>query len=360
MNTAHLLEHLATALDAGERLVWIGVAAVHGSAPRATGARMLVGLRSSFGTIGGGHLELRAIEIARGMIVDAAAGLPAPARIERFPLGASVGQCCGGVVHLAFDLVGAASRDWVDAARILERRQLAWLRTLALDTGEVQVARLDDRLARHGDAGIEACAAAFGALPADAATICTEPVTGTRHVVELVRPPELHLALFGAGHVGRALIEVLSRLPIRVTWIDPRESEFLAWTPDNVCPVITDIPEAEVGSQPPRSAVIITTHSHALDLELVRAWLDRGDFRFLGLIGSASKRASFEQRLRARGYGEAQLASIVSPVGEPAVVGKEPEVIAIAIAAQLMSLRSPAPTIQPARDHHAAPACSTP
>lgn len=360
MNTARLLEHLAAALEAGECLVWIGVAAVHGSAPRAPGARMLVGMRSSCGTIGGGHLELRAIEIARSMIVDAAAGMPAPARLERFPLGASVGQCCGGVVHLAFDLVSPANSDWVAIARTLERRQLAWFRTLTLGSGQVRVEPLDACLARRGDTVIDARTTALGTLPADAATVCFDPLTGKRNVVELVRPPELHLTLFGAGHVGRALIEVLSRLPIRVTWIDPRESEFLAWTPDNVCPVLTDIPEAEVGSQPADSAVIIATHSHALDLELVRAWLDRGDFRFLGLIGSASKRASFEHRLRARGYGEAQLARIVSPVGDPAVVGKEPEVIAIAIAAQLMQLRTPAPTIQPARDHHTAPACSTP
>ncbi|PKO57247.1 MAG: xanthine dehydrogenase accessory protein XdhC, partial [Betaproteobacteria bacterium HGW-Betaproteobacteria-19] len=187
----------------------------------------------------------------------------------------------------------------------------------------------------------------LSALPADTAEIANDQASGQTHLVELFRPPELHLALFGAGHVGRALVEALARLPIRVTWIDPRESEFLAWMPRNTRPIVTDCPEAEIRHLPADSAVLIATHSHALDLELVRAWLERSDFRFLGLIGSRSKRASFEARLRARGHDDAQLQRLVCPVGDPGVIGKEPEVIAIAIAAQLMALRRTSAAIGP-------------
>ncbi|MDX9837868.1 MAG: xanthine dehydrogenase accessory protein XdhC [Azoarcus sp.] len=352
MTAARLLDHLAASLEAGERMVWIGVAAVHGSAPRAPGTRMLVGMGSTFGTIGGGRLELRAIEIARGMIVDDAAGLAPPPRIERFPLGASVGQCCGGVMHLAFDVVRPTEHAWVDEARALARADIEWVRILSLCGQPVRVARLSELQSGTADA---ANAARIAATPGDGAAIC-----GDHMVIELMRPAELHLALFGAGHVGRALIEVLSRLPIRVTWIDPRESEFLAWMPHNTRPVLTDMPEAEVRHQPANTAVLITTHSHALDLELVRTWLDRGDFGFLGLIGSTAKRANFEAKLRARGYTDDQLARIVSPVGDPAVVGKEPEVIAIAIAAQLMSLRSKPQNVRHIRQDHPAKACTTP
>ena len=360
MTAGRLLDHLAAGIANGERMVWVGVAAVHGSAPRAPGTRMLVGMSTLVGTIGGGHLELRAIEIARGMIVDDVAGLPVPAKLERFPLGASVGQCCGGVVHLAFDVVRPTDSAWIDAARALAREDLEWVRILSLGGLPVRVASLAALQSDATHAALAASANGLAAVPGDSAAICSDGATGKSHVLELIRPPELHLALFGAGHVGRALIEVLARLPIRVTWIDPRESEFLAWMPQNTRPVLTDMPEAEVRHQPANTAVLIATHSHALDLELVRTWLDRGDFGFLGLIGSTSKRASFEARLRARGYTEAQLARIVSPVGDPAVVGKEPEVIAIAIAAQLMSLRSKPQNVRNIRQDHPAKACTTP
>ena len=360
MTAARLLDHLAASLEAGERMVWIGVAATQGSAPRAPGTRMLVGMGSTFGTIGGGRLELRAIEIARGMIVDDAAGLAPPPRIERFPLGASVGQCCGGVMHLAFDVVRPPDRAWVEAARALAHQGIEWVRILSLGGEPVQVASLTALCTDSRHATLAASAAGLATTAGDSALICGDGLAGERQVIELMRPAELHLALFGAGHVGRALIEVLARLPIRVTWIDPRESEFLAWMPHNTRPVLTDMPEAEVRHQPANTAVLVTTHSHALDLELVRTWLDRGDFGFLGLIGSTAKRANFEAKLRARGYTEAQLARIVSPVGAPAVVGKEPEVIAIAIAAQLMSLRSKPANVRHIRQDQPSKACTTP
>lgn len=348
MNTAHLLDALADRLDAGQRAVWVGVAAVRGSAPRAPGARMLVTRDGRCGTIGGGQLELRAIGIARQMLDDAAAGACPAARLERFPLGARVGQCCGGVVELAFDLVSPAERDWVAEARRLEQQQLAWLRIVRLGapagSGGHGVSVIP--LARASRVpGVPATALEhLTAAPGDTALIACMHAPDPGHVVALFRPPELHLALFGAGHIGRALVDVLGRLPIRVTWIDPREDEFLALMPRNVRPLLTDCPEAEVRHLPADSAVLIATHHHALDFELVRAWLDRGDFRFLGLIGSHSKRSRFEAKLRARGYGDPQLARLTCPVGQAGVGGKEPEVIAVAIAAQLMTLRRIATT----------------
>ncbi|MDO9597691.1 MAG: xanthine dehydrogenase accessory protein XdhC [Azoarcus sp.] len=355
MTSVRLLDTLAGHLDTGATAVWVGVAEVRGSAPRAPGARMLVTRATLCGTIGGGHLELRAIEIARQMLADAeaianAAALP-PARLERFPLGASVGQCCGGVVKLAFDLVTPAERAWVNEARRLEQLQCDWVRLIELGGRSVSVAPLAKlSQAPSGDTTRPALAATLNRLsdlPGDSAAIANDQESGHTHLIELFRPPELHLALFGAGHVGRALVEVLARLPIRVSWIDPRESEFLAWMPRNTRPIVADCPAAEIRHLPADSAVLIATHSHALDLELLRAWLERGDFRFLGLIGSRSKRASFEARLRARGHDNAQLQRLVCPVGDPGVIGKEPEVIAIAIAAQLMALRRTSAAIGP-------------
>lgn len=339
MTSARLLDILADHLRSGTAVVWIGVTEVRGSAPRAPGTRMLVTGSGQCGTIGGGHLELSAIEIARQMLADAAAGTRPPARLERFALGARVGQCCGGVVKLAFDLIAPADCTWVHAAQGLEQQQCDWVRLIELGGHCVSVAACTDIGTEHAAPALARSLAALCATPADGAALTGLDLPGRTHVLELFRPPELHLALFGAGHVGRALVEILARLPIRVTWIDARATEFLAWMPRNIRPVVADCPQAEIRHLPADCAVLIATHSHALDLELVRAWLDRGDFRFLGLIGSRSKRASFEAKLRARGYDHQQLEQLVCPVGERGVIGKEPEVIALAIAAQLMRLR---------------------
>lgn len=351
MNTARLLDTLADRLDTGQAAIWVGVAEVRGSAPRAPGARMLVTHDGLCGTIGGGQLELRALGIARQMLAAAGTGPLPPARVERFPLGARVGQCCGGVVQLAFDLVSPAERDWVAEARRLEQQQCDWIRVIELGGRGVTVAAL--AAASPPPPLPAAVLNRLAASAGDGALIACEGEPAPSHVVELFRPPELHLALFGAGHVGRALVDVLARLPIRVTWIDPREDEFLALMPRNVRPLVTDCPEAEIRHLPADSAVLIATHSHALDLELVRAWLEHGDFRFLGLIGSRSKRSRFEAKLRARGYGDTQLARLTCPVGQAGVNGKEPEVIAIAIAAQLMKLRRTKATGAPNHDQAA-------
>lgn len=155
--------------------------------------------------------------------------------------------------------------------------------------------------------------------------------------------------LFGAGHVGRALAEVLGRLPLRVRWIDPRAEEFPAAVASNIEVRCTDTPEAEVRQAPPDAVFLVLTHSHALDFELVRAILGRDDFRLCGLLGSHSKRARFAQRLRVRGVAEHAIARLCCPLGVPGLAGKEPEVIAIAIAAQVLQLRGAAHAAHPLR-----------
>lgn len=144
--------------------------------------------------------------------------------------------------------------------------------------------------------------------------------------------------LFGAGHVGQALVNVLQHLPCRVSWVDSRETLFPAQVPANVQVICHDVPEAEIETAPETTHCLIMTHSHTLDFELVRAALPR-QFPYLGLIGSQTKRHNFEQRLRQRGVDSAALAGLTCPVGVSGIAGKQPEVIAIAIAAQLLQLQ---------------------
>lgn len=296
MNTIDLLDPLAMCLEAGHPAVWVTVLGTRGSTPREAGAAMLVCATGSAGSIGGGRLEQRATEIATTLLDACTRDTVPPRRIEHFPLGARLGQCCGGEVQLAFDVLIPAHLAWIEDLQINIR-----------DGGDWR-AVLDTHLPGAG------CSA----------------------------NDELQVALFGAGHVGRALTGLLVGLPLRVTLIDTREDVFApagGWSPHRLRHIVSEAPQDEVPALSARSAAVVMTQSHALDLEIVDAWLARGDFRFLGLIGSRSKRARFEHQLRLRGHTDASIARLVCPIGIGGVRGKEPEVIAVAVAAQLLALR---------------------
>lgn len=251
--------------------VLVRVDASEGSVPREQGAWMAVFPDGVIGTIGGGHLELQATEEARRRL----SGTSGDA-VLRYPLGPSLGQCCGGVVHLRFERVGAA--DAADLSRKL----------------------------RSGHAPV---------------------------------------ALFGGGHVGKALVNVLGTLPFEVTWVDSRDEIFPPQVPDNVSCEHSDPVQAAVAGLAPHSRVLIMSFSHAEDLDVVAACLlrlrERGDLPYVGLIGSKTKWATFRHRLEERGFHKQELAQVTCPIGVPGVRGKEPEVIAIAVAAQL--LQAPLP-----------------
>ncbi|WP_137893428.1 xanthine dehydrogenase accessory protein XdhC [Ramlibacter sp. 2FC] len=251
---------------AREPAVLVTMDSVQGSGPREVGAWMAVFAQGEVGTIGGGHLEFQAQQQAReGLRGEALVPL------RRFALGPSLGQCCGGVVHLRFEQVG----------------------------------------------------------PADAASLHTR--------LAAARAP---LALFGGGHVGRALIEVLGRLPFELLWVDSRDDIFPDQLPDNVRCEHSEPVQAAVRDLAPGSRVLIMSFSHAEDLDVVAACLqrlrERADLPFIGLIGSKTKWAAFRHRLRERGFSEAECARVTCPIGLPGIGGKQPEVIAVSVAAQLL------------------------
>jgi xanthine dehydrogenase accessory factor len=256
-----------------EPAVLVSVRATQGSVPREAGTWMAVFADRLLGTIGGGHIEHEAIALARAALQ----GGPLLAE-KRFALGPSLGQCCGGVMHLGFERVELGQGDAV-------RARLA--------------AELDAR--------------------------------------------RMPVALFGGGHVGRAIVRALEPLPVRVHWIDSRDEIFPEDLPPHVVAEHSAPVEAAVADLAPGSRVLVMSFSHAEDLEIVAACLKRlrarDDLPFVGLIGSKSKWATFGHRLEARGFAEHEIARITCPIGVPGVVGKEPEVIAAAVAAQLLQLR---------------------
>jgi xanthine dehydrogenase accessory factor len=304
--------------------VLVTVARVEGSIPRATGTKMLVTADAQLDTVGGGHLELRAAEIAREMI---AAGDVA-VRYERFPLGPSLGQCCGGVVWLTLEPVRAALADVLEALRG-RRRADSW-RVTAID-GEPACALFDT-----GGKFISGS----GAVPAfvDIAAGIVSDEAGRRWLVDPILAPRANVLLFGAGHVGAAIVRALGELPCSVTWVDERDDMFPAAIPANVTVEVTDTPETLVALAPPNATYLVMTHSHALDQRLCEAILAREHVGWFGLIGSKTKRAQFESRMAARGIAPERIATMVCPIGLPGIVDKAPPVIAASVAAQLLIL----------------------
>lgn len=163
------------------------------------------------------------------------------------------------------------------------------------------------------------------------------PLALTDPTAWAAEPPRFHLQLYGAGHVGRAIVRLLAGIPCRVTWIDERDAEFPAEAlPGHITQCCVDAVQAEVATAPPGAFYLVLTHSHDLDLAISQAILQRGDFGWFGLIGSRTKRARFEHRLSVQGVAADRLARMVCPIGLPGIPGKEPEVIALAVVAQLL------------------------
>jgi xanthine dehydrogenase accessory factor len=325
--------------------VLVTVAHTTGSTPREAGTTMVISAGDATGTIGGGHLEFEALRIARDALASTA---PLGAWIVRFPLAASLGPCCGGVATLAFNVVRRGEHGWLDTALACRRTHTPFALVSRIGSHAAPLLVSADNVA--GSLGTppddsaaialarqRVAAGMVGAMLVPAAT-----ADGATLLLHVVRPRNFNILLFGNGHVGRALAQVLGTLDASVRWIDGREHDFPAHVAANVETVLTDDPVAELDAAPRGAWVLILTHSHALDFELTQAALRRDDWSYLGLIGSRSKRNQFEKRLAARDVPPAALARIVCPIGgQPgtAIRSKEPGAIAVAVAAELLALR---------------------
>lgn len=336
-----------------EPAVLVTVAGVRGSAPREVGAKMLVTAQDSFGTIGGGALEYQSIRIAAERLRAPGAS----ACLRRFPLGSNCGQCCGGVVDILFEpLQGIRCIDALLGA--WQNRQQVVLLTMLNEAGEPIKHLLDANgkwqraiddaqgAAQVGSAhcdepGADAVSAALSLLREGAgAQRIDTPGRGEQFLlIEPITESGFDIAVFGAGHVGSALIQLLAGLDCALRWIDSRRGIFPAEVPANVQCIESAEPVRDVAALPAASCYFIMTHSHALDLEITAAILRRGDFAYCGLIGSATKRKRFEARLRQSGIDEHRLQRLTCPIGIRGISGKKPQEIAIAAAADVLRQR---------------------
>lgn len=318
------LNALQYTLVHGEAVVLVTVARTEGSAPRDAGTKMVVTRDAVTDTIGGGHLEFKAIEVARQVLREGAHGpTDVNRRLERFSLGPSLGQCCGGAVTLAFERLTIADLGWV---KTLARRLSANRATVrSVPFGTTLPVMLSDP-----EPGCESpdCLLWGGD---QSGPLLTETIALDRFPV----------VLFGAGHVGAALVDVLRTLRCTIHWVDERDAQFPKLDPLRY-PALTidanDAPEQAVDDAPAGAYFLVMSHSHALDQALSERILRRADYAYFGLIGSYTKRKQFEHRLAARGIDPQQIARMVCPVGVPGITDKSPEVIAVAIAAQMLQI----------------------
>lgn len=292
------LQRLANAVAQHGRVARVAIAGIQGSSPREVGAAMLVWRNGQSGTIGGGALEFELANSALNVNGK---------RLSRHVLGPELGQCCGGAVQIVtevFDQNTLPIAHHGIVARAVD----------GTDTMPLRVQKLlkDAR----GGAVIDAqlCQGWF---------------------IEVEHKATRELWIWGAGHVGRALVSTLAPLPeFATTWIDTSPDRFPRDVPSSVKQVPAHTPAALVKHAPATAEHIILTYSHTLDLELCHQLLLH-DFRFAGLIGSKSKWARFQSRLTALGHQKAQITRITCPIGNPNL-GKHPQAIAIGVGSSLL------------------------
>ncbi|MDJ0813310.1 MAG: xanthine dehydrogenase accessory protein XdhC [Woeseiaceae bacterium] len=320
------IDELCDMTAAGERAVLVTVAGIRGSAPREVGAKMIVTSAETFGTIGGGQLEYQCSRIAFDMLGDD----ETPA-LRKFPLGSSMGQCCGGVVDILFEPIATALPSWLRDLRSLHgQRQAAVIATDLRGAAGKYVITTNDVYGGPEAAGADVIARAREGLDAGR----------TAHRIddwffESVVGTNFNIAVFGAGHVGSAVVQSLSALDCNIRWVDSRRGIFRN-SPSNVRTIESPEPALEVAAMPAGSCYLVMTHSHAIDFDVCDRILRRPDATYCGLIGSLSKRRRFEKRLRAQGLQDKDLERLTCPIGVAGISGKKPAEIAVAAAAEVL------------------------
>ncbi|MGO4907595.1 xanthine dehydrogenase accessory protein XdhC [Pseudorhodobacter sp. W20_MBD10_FR17] len=291
------------AVVAHGRVARVVIAAIAGSSPREVGAAMLVWPQGQSGTIGGGALEYQAAQTAREMLENGTAQ-----RLTREALGPKLGQCCGGTVTLLTEVFEASTLPTADI----------FARPVDSSTMPLAVSRLLAQARGQGQRPVPALIQGW--------------------MVEPIAHPSRQIWVWGAGHVGRALVGVLAPLPdLAITWIDVAADRFPPDIPAGVTMLPAAAPEALMPHAPVDTEHLILTYSHRLDLALCHAALNHG-FTRCGLIGSKTKWVRFQRRLAALGHAPHTIARIDCPIGDTGL-GKHPQAIAIGVASQLIRPR---------------------
>ncbi|VAV90914.1 Xanthine and CO dehydrogenases maturation factor, XdhC/CoxF family [hydrothermal vent metagenome] len=317
-------------------VVRVTVIAVEGSTPREVGAVMTVSVQTVTGTVGGGALEYDAIAHARQLVETDAMWLR---DTKNYPLGPRLGQCCGGQVRLLFERYRADEIDIVSS--FADAKKGYFVRPVVSGSAPVHVVDVAGLSAAPGFVRKQ-----FQTLTAHSDGRCKLASGAGQDESWFLEPlsiKRLPIYLYGAGHVGREVVRVFEGLAVEIVWIDTDAERFPDPVPAHVKRLVIASPNDAVGLAPEDAFHVVMSYSHALDLEICHAVLKRGRFRYLGLIGSMTKRARFLKRLGDLGVSEAELSRLTCPLGAGGPRSKEPGVIAISLAAEILQLSETAP-----------------
>jgi xanthine dehydrogenase accessory factor len=320
-----------------EPSVLVTVASVRGSAPREVGAKMIVTRRETIGTIGGGQLEYQCAQIACEQIGQ---DDESTSMLRRFALGANCGQCCGGVVEVLFEAIPATGTEW--ASKLLQMHDQRAPVVMATSTKTPAMKfLLSSESSCSVDRSLDCPKPVFLAATSMLAESRQAEMVDD-YLLEPIGPALLNVAVFGAGHVGTATVDVLTRLDCNIRWVDSRRDIFPTVLAHNVQAIESTDPAREVLAMPAGTMFLVMTHSHPIDLEICMRVLQREDFAYCGLIGSASKRRRFERLMAKQDLSASQIERLVCPIGVPGVGGRKPVEIAIAVTAELLQVRDAA------------------
>lgn len=316
-------EQLATAIKRDGTAVIVTVIAVGGSVPREVGATLVVAAGGSCGTIGGGNLEYTCIRDAREMLSQ-----NHPRVCKQVSLGPGLGQCCGGRVELLLERVSAETDWYLELSAAYQADKSRWLCRSVKNT-DTLVASADQLTNIFSSPRYE-----IEKMMYEAVSVVHDD--NTRWFYQPLAIPKPAVMVYGAGHVGQAVISQLSLLDCQVTLLDHRE-EWLHLQPDiEITRVLTDTPEDDAVNAPNDAVHIVMTHSHALDFEICHALLKKAQFGWLGLIGSDSKRQTFINRLKQRGLSQSVIDRLRCPIGNLQLESSQPALISLSLAAELV------------------------
>ena len=321
----HVAQYAIQTLEQEEHIVLVTICEVKGSVPCAVGAKMVVSSHHTEGTVGGGNLEYQVIDQARKLLCLSSQ----TSAIQSYPLGPLLKQCCGGYVTLLYEKLSHEDvpmlKEWAQMIQSSKPYQI----TTHIDDGHSSK-RIKPLPQSHFPKKDSVIFYGKNSKHHKLKLQC--------HLTEYYGLTSHSVYVFGAGHIGKALIPILQTLDCKVIWVDERQGVFPKEKPNENVTIVSGNPLEEADRLPEDAIVLIFTHSHERDYQLVRTCLQSPQTVFCGLIGSQTKRARFIRRLKEDGFSPSQIDQLTCPIGLPGVTSKDPAEIAISIAAQIVSL----------------------
>ena len=342
----------AIALNNG--CVLLTVIETKGSTPCSVGDKIIFSNKQlTFGSIGGGNLEFQALTLAKDLLnKDTNA-----THLEKYPLGATLGQCCGGYVKVMFEsFVNSSTQlkkknSWLETVSDLIEKQQDFVVATIIDnqtdkrnSGKKFVYTTNsDKSPSINDLTSKISAGAYNLLSTNDSPTIAQYQNSSESLIEVcyekVNNTELQsVAIFGAGHISRALMPILTKLPIRIYWIDDRAEQFEQYQGDtSQINIICDDFISGLADLPEETYCLVITYSHKMDFDICEKIISRNSFTYLGMIGSRIKGNKFRDRLLKKGYPKETVDKFICPIGAKQKFLKSPTAIAVTIAMDLLN-----------------------